>query len=196
MIGTPVTDLVVHLVVCAPHSIWPIGVEEIVQHEPQIVLGGSCHAGAVVGVRELDHAPREHGCRVAHRQAELDVVTGVEPAAGQVHTNVLAVGERRFLAPIHRPVVALEVSAGPLGLVELVALRQRIVVVLLRQGRRREHGHTRGDHAGSDSTSQPAPHVPSQTQSHRDGDNTELCRSGTSPSVGSSRAGIKRNPAR
>jgi len=120
-------------------------------------LDGLQHVAPLAGgldlVPELHGAPRQHGDRERHRQAELDVVAGVVVPAHQVHALLQPVGEPRVAAPFHALVVG-EV-ARPLRLEVQEAAVQRPLVVEIamaaggrrkREQHEREHGAERSDH--------------------------------------------------
>src|SRR5262245_31701448 len=54
---------------------------------------------ALVAVAVFDGAPGQYRRRRSHGESELDVIAGVEPAAGQVFAHVCAVVQRRIPAP-------------------------------------------------------------------------------------------------
>ena len=62
-----------------------------------------------------------------HGEAELDVVARVEPATGEVHPDVRAVGERGVTPPLDA--VVRRHPAGPLGFVEVERLLERLTVI-------------------------------------------------------------------
>ena len=100
--------------------------DEVVVDELELVQRCVSWPGLNVGVAVLDGAPGQHRRAGRHRQAELDVVARVVPAAGQVAPDVRAVRAAGVAAPADA--VA---RAGPraLGLVEPDGLLQRFAVV-------------------------------------------------------------------
>jgi hypothetical protein len=146
------TDLAVQ------HARRRVCLDEVVVHPPQVVHQVGELAGLDVGVAVLDRTPGQHRRGGGHREAELHVVTGVEPPAGEVHTAG-AVGHRRVAAPP-------DPAPGRLGpcllcLVEPDGLLQGLAVVEHRGMRRFRAGHQHEseheterhrDHAGDNSS--------------------------------------------
>src|SRR5690606_12399068 len=86
-----------------------------------------------VGVAVLDRAPGQHRGGERHREAELDVVAGVVPAAGQVEPDVRPVVQRGVAPPAHA--VPVGQLARLLSLVEPERLLKGLAV-RERRGRR------------------------------------------------------------
>lgn len=72
--------------------------------------------------------PGEHDHGVSKREAELDVIPGIEEAAGEVHGVFRSIPKERVSTP-RDPVVGRK-TAGSLGLIEEDGLAQRTFVVV------------------------------------------------------------------
>ena len=105
--------------------------DEVVVHPAQVVLDLVELPDGRVPVLVRDRAPGQEGRGERHGQAELHVVSGVVPAAGEVVPDVGPVVQRRVATPGH-PVV-LRQLAGALGLVEEHRGLQGLAVVGVRR---------------------------------------------------------------
>ncbi len=95
-------------------------------------------------------APRQHGGRIRHGEAEFDVVTGIEPTARQVET-VRAVAHGGVAAPVYA--VVLRQGSALLCFVKEKGFLQDFAVVVIAVGGRwwrrrfvRNVNHSRGGH--------------------------------------------------
>ena len=112
----------------------------------------------LVRLAVIDHAPREHRDRERHGEAELHVVTGVVPAAGEVQADVSAVVQARVAPPVDA--VARREPARALRVVEPDRFLQRLAVVERRGLRAHGRAHQRDQperHAERQGHGKPAP---------------------------------------